>query len=93
MARLRLFGCAACEAKDDEIAHQKEMIEWLQGQLDVQNKRFLEIADPRANERVVQADRLAKKPISTQRPPRAAGPLLPGTEPSPESSWEVADEK
>ena len=61
---------------------------------DAQNKRFLEIADPHANARVVQADRLAQKPISVPRPPTAEGPLLPGTEPSPAESlsWEVAHE-
>lgn len=89
-----MFGkCVACEAKDGEIARQKETIEWLQGQLDVQNKRFLEIADPRANERVVQADRLAARPITAPKPMPAPGPLLPGTEPSPATPWEVSDEE
>jgi len=88
-----LFPCRACKAKDDEIAHQQETILWLQGQLDRQNKRFLEIADPGANDRVVQADRRAAKPISAPKPLMAPEPLLPGTEPSPAPSWEVTDEE
>jgi hypothetical protein len=85
--------CSACSAKDGEIARQKETIEWLQAQLDAQNKRFLEIADPGANSRVVQADRRAAAPISAPQAPKAVDPLLPGTEPSPAPSWEVTDDE
>jgi hypothetical protein len=90
---IRIFGCRGCEARENEISRQQRVIEWLQGQVDVQNKRFLEITDPRANERVVQADRLDRKPVTTSRKPSEPRPLLPGTEPSPSTdSWEVADE-
>jgi hypothetical protein len=56
----------------------------MEKQLDIQNQRLVEIADPRANERVVQAARLDRKPDT---PPARVAPYaglrLPGTEPSP----------
>ncbi len=89
----KLFPCRGCEARDAELERIGKTLQWFESQLDQQNKRLIEIADPHANERVVQADRLGKKPIL--RPPRAdpsAGLILPGTEPAPRPDWEVDDE-
>ena len=89
----KLFPCRGCEAKDAELARTGETMRWLEEQIDLQNRRLVEIADPRANERVVQAARLDRKPDT---PPARVAPYdglrLPGTEPSPEPGWEVDQE-
>jgi hypothetical protein len=89
----KLFPCRGCEARDAEIARLERQIVWFEGQVNLQNRRLVEIADPRANERLVQADRLERKPILAG--PRAdpnAGIRLPGTEPAPPPTWEVDSE-
>ena len=89
----KLFPCRGCEARDAELERAGKTLQWFESQLDQQNKRLIEIADPHANERVVQADRLKDRPIL--RPPRAdpsAGLILPGTEPAPSPDWEVDPE-
>jgi len=89
----KLFPCRGCEAKDAELERKEKQFRWFEGQLDAQNRRLVEIADPHANERVVQADRLSRKPIFAG--PRAdpnAGIRLPGTEPAPPPTWEVDPE-
>ena len=85
---MRLFQCDGCKAKEEEIGRLHERIAWFEKQVDQQNRRLLELADPAANQRLVQADRLEKRPISA---PRAApaSPVLPGTEPSPPPTWEI----
>jgi hypothetical protein len=86
----KLFPCRGCEARDAELERVQKSLRWLEGQVENQNKRLVEIADPHAEERVVQADRLGRKPIT---PPRRADPdaglRLPGTEPAPLPDWEV----
>ena len=89
----KLFPCRGCEAKDAELARREGQLRWFESQMDRQNKRLVEIADPHAEERVVQADRLSRKPIFAG--PRAApyaGTRLPGTEPAPTPDWEVDPE-
>ena len=90
---MKLFGpCEACAAKDAEIQRLNDRLTWFETQVDRQNKRLLEIADPSANQRLVQADRLERRPITAA--PRAAPPepLLPGTEPEAPPAWEVDGE-
>jgi hypothetical protein len=89
----RWWPCRGCAAKEEEIERLQEQLRWFEGQLDAQNKRLVEIADPRANERVVQAERLEKRPHSPLRAAPAAGPILPGTEPAPPPMWEVDAEE
>jgi hypothetical protein len=86
---MSLFGCRGCEAKSAEIRRLGEQLKWFEEQVDRQNRRLLEVADPRINERLVQADRLDRRPVTAA--PRAApdAPLLPGTEPAPPPAWEV----
>ena len=86
---MSLFTCRGCEARTSEILRLEARLEWFEDQIDRQNKRLLEIADPRINERLVQADRLDRRPVTAA--PRAApdAPLLPGTEPAPPPPWEV----
>jgi len=86
----KLFSCRGCDAREAELQRKESQLRWFERQLDLQNRRLVEIADPRANERVVQADRLERKPILAG--PRAApdaGIRLPGTEPAPIPDWEV----
>lgn len=90
-----IFGkpCAGCEAREAEIRRLNDRCTRYEEQLDRAMKRFLELADPRANARVAQADRLAAQPVTTApRPAAPEAPLLPGTEPAPpydEPAWEV----
>jgi hypothetical protein len=86
---LNLLSCRGCEAKNAEILRLEARLKWFEDQIDRQNKRLLEIADPRINERLVQADRLDRKPVTAAPRAAPAAPLLPGTEPAPESPWEV----
>lgn len=87
---MKLFGkCEGCAAKDAELARMHEREEWYQKQVDQQNRRLLELADPNANARLVQADRLDRKPVSAPRAAPPPPPVLPGSEPSPPRDWEV----
>jgi hypothetical protein len=86
---MSLFSCRGCEAKEAEIRRLLERQKWFEDQVDRQNKRLIELTDPGANTRVVQADRLDRKPVTAPTRAAPAPPLLPGTEPAPPPAWEV----
>jgi hypothetical protein len=87
----KLFPCRGCEAREAELDRASVRLAWFERQLDMQNRRLIEIADPRSNERLVQADRLDKRPIiaGPRADPNAGSIRLPGTEPPPPTDWEV----
>ena len=84
-----IFPCRGCASKEAEIGRLNDQLRWFEEQVDKQNKLLLEIADPRINERMVQADRLRERPVSAAPRAAPASPLLPGTEPAPPPAWEV----
>lgn len=84
--------CEGCSARQAEIDRLERRLSRYDDQIDGLMKRMTELADPRINERLVQADRLERKPIPAPQRAAPEAPLLPGTEPAPRPSWEVDSE-
>jgi hypothetical protein len=75
-----LFGCKACDSKDEEI-------KWLRAQLELAQRTKAEIARPGISRQVepeVWEKTSAARTVEAPRAPRKPQPTFPGYEPMPE---------